>query len=131
MTTFQDIFKKSFLEGYAASGLTTKSIIFSLLLASAFALYIFIVYRSFTRKTFYSKSFNISLAALTVITAAVILTIQSSIVVSLGMVGALSIVRFLILLHHTLIHLGKLQFLCLISKYCNFICLLPCMFTLL
>ena len=75
MTTFQDIFKKSFLEGYAASGLTTKSIIFSLLLASAFALYIFIVYRSFTRKTFYSKSFNISLAALTVITAAVILTI--------------------------------------------------------
>ncbi len=94
MTTFQDIFKKSFLEGYAASGLTTKSIIFSLLLASAFALYIFIVYRSFTRKTFYSKSFNISLAALTVITAAVILTIQSSIVVSLGMVGALSIVRF-------------------------------------
>ena len=84
MTTFQDIFKKSFLEGYAASGLTTKSIIFSLLLASAFALYIFIVYRSFTRKTFYSKSFNISLAALTVITAAVILTIQSSIVVSLG-----------------------------------------------
>ena len=94
MTTFQDIFKKSFLEGYAASGLTTKSIIVSLLFATGFALYLFFVYRSYTRKTFYSKSFNISLAALTVITAAVILTIQSSIVVSLGMVGALSIVRF-------------------------------------
>lgn len=94
MTTFQDVFKKSFLEGYATSGLTTKSIVISLLFASVFALFIFVVYRSYTRKTFYSKSFNISLAALTVITAAIILTIQSSIVVSLGMVGALSIVRF-------------------------------------
>ncbi len=94
MTTFQDIFKKSFLEGYASTGLTTRGILFSLLIACGFALYIFFVYRSYTRKTFYSKSFNISLVALTVITTAIILTIQSSIVVSLGMVGALSIVRF-------------------------------------
>lgn len=94
MTTFQDIFKKSFLEGYAVSGLTTESIAVSMLIAGGFALYIFFVYRCYTRNTFYSKSFNISLAVLTVITAAVILTIQSSIVISLGMVGALSIVRF-------------------------------------
>ena len=46
------------------------------------------------RKTFYSKNFNISLVGVALITAAIIITIQSSIVVSLGMVGALSIVRF-------------------------------------
>ena len=59
-----------------------------------FALYIFFVYRIFTRKTFYNKSYNTALSAIALITAAVIITIQSSIVVSLGMVGALSIVRF-------------------------------------
>ena len=47
-----------------------------------------------TRKAFYSKSFNVSLVALSLITAAIILSIQSSVVISLGMVGALSIVRF-------------------------------------
>ena len=47
-----------------------------------------------TRKTFYSQSFNVSLAGVTVITAAIILVMQSSVVLSLGMVGALSIVRF-------------------------------------
>ena len=52
------------------------------------------MYRVLTRKTFYSKNFNIALAGITVITAALILTMQSSVVLSLGMVGALSIVRF-------------------------------------
>lgn len=94
MITFKDVFRKSFLEGYAASGLTVKSIVITLSIACLFALYVFVVYRMYTRKTFYSKSFNISLAALTLITTSIILTIQSSIVVSLGMVGALSIVRF-------------------------------------
>ncbi len=63
-------------------------------ITTVLALYIFCIYRVLTRKTFYNKSFNITLAALALITAGVILTIQSSIVVSLGMVGALSIVRF-------------------------------------
>ena len=58
------------------------------------ALYIFVVYRILTRKTFYSKNFNISLAGIALITSGIILTIQSSLVVSLGMVGALSIVRY-------------------------------------
>ena len=52
------------------------------------------VYRLTTRKTFYSRNFNISLVGISLITAAIILTIQSNIVISLGMVGALSIVRF-------------------------------------
>lgn len=91
---FKDIFKKSFLEGFAGSEITLTTIVVALAVASALAFYIFLVYRVMTRKTFYSKNFNISLAGITVITAALILTMQSSVVLSLGMVGALSIVRF-------------------------------------
>ena len=92
--SFKDIFKKSFLEGYASAEITTTTVIVALGIACVLALYIFFVYRVVTRKTFYSKNFNISLAGVTVITAGLILTMQSSIVLSLGMVGALSIVRF-------------------------------------
>ena len=92
--SFKDIFKKSFLEGYAGSEINLTTIIAAMAIASALAFYIFLVYRVLTRKTFYSKNFNIALAGITVITAALILTMQSSVVLSLGMVGALSIVRF-------------------------------------
>lgn len=92
--SFKDIFKKSFLEGYAGAEITTFTVVVALAIACALALYIFLVYRVITRKTFYSKNFNISLAGITVITSALILTMQSSVVLSLGMVGALSIVRF-------------------------------------
>ena len=92
--TFHDIFKKSFLEGFASAEITTVTVVVALGIACALALYIFFVYRVITRKTFYSKNFNITLAVITVITAALILTMQSSVVLSLGMGGALSIVRF-------------------------------------
>ena len=92
--SFKDIFKKSFLEGYAGAEISTMTIFAALGIASVLALYMFLVYRVATRKTFYSKSFNISLAGITVITTAIILTMQSSVVLSLGMVGALSIIRF-------------------------------------
>ena len=92
--SFKDIFKKSFLEGFAGTEIGLTTIIAAMAVASALALYIFLAYRVVTRKTFYSKNFNISLAGITVITAALILTMQSSVVLSLGMVGALSIVRF-------------------------------------
>ena len=92
--SFKDIFKKSFLEGYSSTEITTPTILVALGIACVLALYIFFVYRVVTRKTFYSKNFNITLAIITVITAALILTMQSSVVLSLGMVGALSIVRF-------------------------------------
>jgi len=92
--SFKDIFKKSFLEGFASAEITTPTVIIALGIACVLALYIFFVYRVVTRKTFYSKNFNITLAVITVITAALILTMQSSVVLSLGMVGALSIVRF-------------------------------------
>ena len=58
------------------------------------ALYLFAVYYLSTRKTFYNKTFNVSLAAIAVITASIILAMQSNLAISLGMVGALSIVRF-------------------------------------
>ncbi|MBO5341376.1 MAG: DUF4956 domain-containing protein [Lachnospiraceae bacterium] len=92
--SFKDILKTSFLEGYTDTTIGTKAIILTFLIVCALALYIFFVYRIATRKTFYSKSFNIALAGVAVITAAIVLTMQSSIIVSLGMVGALSIVRF-------------------------------------
>ena len=91
---FRDILKKSFLESYNLTDITTTDIVVAVFMACVLGLYIFVVYRIVTRKAFYSKSFSISLVALAMITTAVILTIQSSVVVSLGMVGALSIVRF-------------------------------------
>ena len=89
-----DIFKKSFLEGYASSNLTVKSILVCMIITILISAYIFMVYRLINRNTFYNKNFNMSLPAIAIITAAIILTIQSNIVISLGMVGALSIVRF-------------------------------------
>lgn len=94
MYTFSNIFKNSFLDGFANVELSVYSISLALLITSLLALYIFFVYRVITRKTFYSKNFNIALAGVSVVTAAIILTVQSSVVISLGMVGALSIVRF-------------------------------------
>lgn len=91
---FSDIFTKDFLMSYVNGGVSTIEVTMVLMVTTVIACYIFLVYRLVTRKTFYSKTFNISLAAISVITAAVILAVQASIVISLGMVGALSIVRF-------------------------------------
>lgn len=92
--SFSDVLKKSFLNGINSAEISTTTIVLSILITGIIGMYIFVVYRMVTRKAFYSKSFNISLVALAMITAAIILTIQSSVVISLGMVGALSIVRF-------------------------------------
>ncbi len=94
MITFSDILKKSFIDGFANTELSTKQIIVVIFFAVLIGAYIYAVYRFATKKTFYSKSFNISLVLMSMITAAIILTVQSSVVISLGMVGALSIVRF-------------------------------------
>lgn len=92
--SFINVFKKSFLEGYASVDIHMEEIVVCMLVTVLIAAYIFAVYRIMTRASFYNRNFNLSLIALAVITAAVILTIQSNIVISLGMVGALSIVRF-------------------------------------
>ncbi len=67
---------------------------FYLCLAAAMGFYVFLIYRTIRRKNFYNRTFNISLWVLTVVIAAIIVTISRNIVLSLGMVGALSIVRY-------------------------------------
>ncbi|NLB78270.1 MAG: DUF4956 domain-containing protein [Clostridiaceae bacterium] len=92
--TFQDIIKKNVLEGFSLSGLSTTKIVLTLGIAVAFGIFIYIIYRVTTTSGFYNRGFNKSLAILPAITASIILAMQSSLVISLGMVGALSIVRF-------------------------------------
>ena len=92
--SIKDVLQKSFVEGYSSMNLTISDMVVCLLCTAAIAIYIFLVYKGINKNSFYNKNFNMSLIALAVITAAIILTIQSNIVVSLGMVGALSIVRF-------------------------------------
>lgn len=91
---FVNIFKNSFISAFSSNGVSGVQTVVILFCTCLVSLYLFGVYRVVTRKTFYSKNFNISLSALAVITAIVIMTVQSNIVLSLGMVGALSIVRF-------------------------------------
>ena len=91
---FGDIFKNSFIARFTSEDISVLQIFGVLCLVALISVYIFGVYRLITRKTFYSKNFNISIVALAMITAAIILAVQSNIVISLGMVGALSIVRF-------------------------------------
>ena len=92
--SISDIFKKSFLEGYASGEITTTTILSCLAIAGLLGIFIFFVYRFLCRKAFFNKNFSIALIGIAEITAAVILTVQSNVVISLGMVGALSIVRF-------------------------------------
>lgn len=86
--------KKAFLEGYATSDIGILTIFICIFCTILISAYIFLVYKKINKNSFYNRGFNLSLIGISVVTAAVILTIQSNIVVSLGMVGALSIVRF-------------------------------------
>ena len=88
------LLQKAFTEGFSGTALTVPAILLGIGFAALLSVYEFFIYRTVNRNAFYSRNFNLSLIALAVITASVILTIQSNIVVSLGMVGALSIVRF-------------------------------------
>ncbi len=92
MTTFQDIFKSSFLENVTSVSLLDMSL--ALVLAFGLGLFIFLVYKKTFTGVMYSSSFGVTLVALTMITTMVILAVTSNVVLSLGMVGALSIVRF-------------------------------------
>ena len=89
-----ELLKKAFMEGYATSSITIGTVFMCILCTMVIAVYIYFIYKMVNKNSFYNKGFNISLIIIAVITAAIILTIQSNIVVSLGMVGALSIVRF-------------------------------------
>ena len=90
--TFNDIFKSSFLDN------VTSVSIFDMVIALGFAfalgLFIFFIYKKTYTGVMYSSSFGVTLVALTMITTLIILAVTSNVVLSLGMVGALSIVRF-------------------------------------
>ena len=90
--TFKDIFKSSFLENVASVSLLDMGI--ALALAFCLGLFIFMVYKKTFNGVMYSSSFGVTLIAMTMITTIVILAVTSNVVLSLGMVGALSIVRF-------------------------------------
>lgn len=90
--TFNDIFKSSFLE--KASEFSILDVGLAMLLSFAIGLFIFFVYRKTFAGVMYSASFGVSIMAMTLITTFIILAVTSNIILSLGMVGALSIVRF-------------------------------------
>lgn len=92
MMTFQDIFKSSFLENMTSVSLLDMAI--AIVLAFGLGMFIFLVYQKTFTGVMYSSSFGVTLVALTMITTVVILAVTSNVVLSLGMVGALSIVRF-------------------------------------
>ena len=92
MITFSDIFKSNFLENVAS--VSVFDMLLALILAFGLGLFIFLVYKKTFSGVMYSSSFGVTLVALTMITTVVILAVTSNVVLSLGMVGALSIVRF-------------------------------------
>lgn len=89
----EDLIQDSLREGFSAE-ITTVKMLVILGVAFMLSLYVHIVYRLVTRNAFYYKNFGISMSVISVVTAGIVLAMQSSIVISLGMVGALSIVRF-------------------------------------
>ena len=90
--TFSDIFKSSFLENVTSVSLLDMAL--ALVLAFGIGMFIFFVYKKTFSGIMYSANFGVTLIALTMITTLVILAVTSNVVLSLGMVGALSIVRF-------------------------------------
>lgn len=92
--SFTDVIKKSILQGFTNTDIPTIQIVMTLGITFLIALYIFFIYRMVNKTALYDKSFHVSMAIISVITAGIIIAMQSSIVISLGMVGALSIVRF-------------------------------------
>ena len=89
---FNDIFKSSFLEN--VSSISVLDMVLTIVLSFGIGLFIFLIYKKTYRGVMYSAGFGTTLIALTMITSIVILAVTSNVVLSLGMVGALSIVRF-------------------------------------
>ena len=90
--TFNDIFKSSFLENVIS--ISILDMVIAMALAFAIGMFIFLIYKKTYQGVMYSSSFGVTLVALSMVTTLVILAVTSNVVLSLGMVGALSIVRF-------------------------------------
>ena len=83
-----------FLEHFTSEDVSIIHLIMTMVIADVNAVYLFLLYRLLARKSIYSKYCGIAIASATVVTTAMIYTVSSSVVLSLGMVGALAIVRF-------------------------------------
>ncbi|MBO4905207.1 MAG: DUF4956 domain-containing protein [Lachnospiraceae bacterium] len=92
--TFKQIISDNLMNGFSGADITVAEIVTTLGITFLIAMYLFFVYRLITKNAFYSKEYNIAMVAMAIVTAGIILAMQSSLVISLGMVGALSIVRF-------------------------------------
>ena len=90
----KDMIKKSVLESGVFDQYNIPSILVALVAALALGILIFLVYRRFYTGVIYSRTFAVTLVGMTVLTCMVTLAISTNVVISLGMVGALSIVRF-------------------------------------
>jgi len=91
---FQDMFKKSIMNLDAFNSVSYVDLLFGLGSSFLIGLFIFYIYRKTFRGVVYSYNYNVTFVLMTMITALIIMTISTNIVLSLGMVGALSIVRF-------------------------------------
>jgi len=91
---FNDIIKKSIISSEFSSTLSVSDIGLILLVTFLMGMFVFYMYRKTFQGVLYTASFNTSLVMVSMVTSVVIMTISSNIVLSLGMVGALSIVRF-------------------------------------
>lgn len=94
VVNFQDVIKKSVLNLEAFQSVSLVDMFWGLLVAFSVGMFIYYVYRSCFRGVVYSHNYNVTFVLMTIITALIIMTISTNIVLSLGMVGALSIVRF-------------------------------------
>ena len=92
--TFKDLLKDMLMNGVKTAEMGMVGNVIALLCSLLVGLYLFVIYKMFVRKTLYNLNFNITLVGMTLLTTAIMLTIQSNLVLSLGMVGALSIVRY-------------------------------------
>ncbi|WP_206110264.1 DUF4956 domain-containing protein [Paenibacillus aquistagni] len=92
-TNFSDILKNSFINNFV-SDISLSKILITMGMAFIIGFFIYLLYKRVFSGVLYSKSFNVSLIGMSMITAMIILAVNSNLVLSLGMVGALSIVRF-------------------------------------
>lgn len=92
--SFIDYLGNQLNQGFSYSDISTTKILLSLCFSFVLALYVHFVYKFSSKNQFYNKNYGVCMVIISVVTAGIVLAMQSSLVISLGMVGALSIVRF-------------------------------------
>ena len=88
-----DIFKENFLDAFT-NNISIPTIVLTFVLAFLLSLFVFFTYKITCKNVIYSRKFNVTIALISIVTSAIVLCMQANITVSLGMVGALSIIRF-------------------------------------